>query len=395
MEESPFLPGGDVTPAERHHRFQGGPREDRSPFLYSRWGNPTCVAASAAIARLEAGGEALVTAWGMAAITMALFSVLKAGDHIVSSRSVYGGSSEVISGALPRYGIEVSLVDGTRTESFLEALRPNTRALYCETPANPTLALVDLEGLAKAIAGRTSPGTTTPPPVLIVDSTFASPFHQQPLKLGFDMVVHSCTKYLGGHSDLTMGVVVFQDNDRGRQLRDACWQSQKLFGGIASPFEAFLLLRGIKTLEVRLARQSQTALYLAKFLETHPVVARVHYPGLESHPQHELARRQMKRGFGGMISFEIRGGVEAGRIFAEGLKLITLAVSLGGVESLVQHPASMTHTMLSEEQRQAAGISAGLIRFSVGLEDPRDLREDLEQALNRTPQPSSSSSSRP
>eukprot|EP01102_Stenamoeba_stenopodia_P006569 TRINITY_DN1811_c0_g1_i1.p1 TRINITY_DN1811_c0_g1~~TRINITY_DN1811_c0_g1_i1.p1 ORF type:complete len:323 (-),score=79.77 TRINITY_DN1811_c0_g1_i1:77-1045(-) len=314
----------------------------------------------------------------MGAISTTLFALLKQGDHVVAPRSVYGGTMEVFAKVLPRFGVEVTFVEASSSQQYIEAINTNTKLIYAETPANPTLALVDLEAITSHLKKNNNTSAVT-----VVDSTFASPFHQTPLTLGFDIVIHSCTKYLGGHSDLTAGCIVTANTARGRELRDKCWHQLKLFGAVASPFDSFLLLRGTKTLAVRVGRQSRSAHELAGYLEAHPLVEKVHYPGLASHPQHELAKRQMKRGYGAMMAFEVKGGKEAGKIFIENLKLITLAVSLGGVESLASHPASMTHIMLTPEQRAAAGISDGLIRFSVGLEDPRDLRDDLENAFKQ------------
>eukprot|EP01116_Phalansterium_solitarium_P003624 TRINITY_DN1443_c0_g1_i1.p1 TRINITY_DN1443_c0_g1~~TRINITY_DN1443_c0_g1_i1.p1 ORF type:complete len:403 (-),score=139.45 TRINITY_DN1443_c0_g1_i1:105-1313(-) len=343
---------------------------DKSPWLYTRWGNPTTDVAEQAIAAVEGGeGGAFVTASGMAAITAALMSFVKAGDHIVAPAAVYGGTHELLRTFLCDFGVEVSFVDATEPANYDAAVRPNTKMLYGETPANPNMAVLDLDAFA-AIAKKHSL-------VSVVDSTFASPFNQQPLRHGVDIVVHSATKYLGGHSDLLAGCIVCAQPAHYKVIM----QTVKLFGATLSAFDSFLLARGIKTLDVRMRRHNKNALKVAQALERNPKVARVFYPGLQSHPQHELAKRQM-RGFGGMLAFEVVGGMEAARKLIESTKLVTLAVSLGGVESLVEHAASMTHTMVPREQRLASGITDGLIRLSVGIEGVQDLIADLEQALD-------------
>jgi methionine-gamma-lyase len=303
----------------------------------------------------------------MGAISATIFSLLSAGDHAVLGKALYAATTELARTLFPRFGIEVDFVDAADLAAVRKAMRPRTRMIFVETPTNPTLALCDLDGIA-AIGKET--GATT-----VLDNTFASPYNQNPLRHGIDVVVHSMTKYMGGHSDLTAGVVV------GRQeFIKRCWGLLKLFGASLSPFEAWLLIRGLKTLAVRVERQNQSALEVARFLKGHPAVERAHYPGLPDHPGHALARKQM-RGFGGMVSFELRGGVAAGTRLVESLRLITLAVSLGGAESLIVHPASMIHGKLSEADLRAAGISPGLLRLSVGLEAPADIIADLEHAL--------------
>jgi methionine-gamma-lyase len=268
---------------------------------------------------------------------------------------------------LPRFGVEVSFAEGSDLAALRSAVRPRTKLIFFESPTNPTLEICDLEGLARI--GREAGALT------VVDNTFASPYNQNPLRLGIDLVLHSMTKYIGGHSDLTGGVVVGK-----REHLEACWKMLKIFGACLSPFEAWLAIRGLKTLAVRVERQNSSALAVARHLSRHPAVDRVHYPGLPEHPGHGLAKKQM-RGFGGMVSFEMRGGLAAATRLVESLKLITLAVSLGGVESLIVHPASMIHGLLSEETLRAQGIQPGLLRLSVGLEASEDLIADLEQAM--------------
>jgi methionine-gamma-lyase len=334
---------------------------------YTRWGNPTVRQVEAIMAALEGGQQALALASGMGAISTALLARLSRGDHIVAGRSLYAATTELMRGVLPRYGIETTLVDPTEPDAFRRALRRNTRVLYVETPSNPRLDLTDLAAVAEIAREH---GCFT-----IADNTFATPFNQQPLSLGIDAVVHSATKYIGGHHDVTAGIIVGSADF----IRD-CWKHLKIFGPTLSPFDAWLLIRGLKTFGLRIERQNANALRIAEFLQAHPRVERVFYPGLPSHPHHDLARRQM-RGFGGMVSFEVTGGVKAGRRFVESVKLIKLAVSLGGVESLIQHPASMSHGPIPQEEREASGITEGLLRLSVGIEDVEDLIEDLEQAL--------------
>ncbi len=339
----------------------------RPTDFYTRWGNPTIRAAENVAASLEGVEAALAVSSGMAALTLVVFSHLDAGDHLVIGESIYSGVQEIATSVLPRYGIEATRVDSRDVHAIEAALRADTRLILVESPTNPTLDLCDLRRLADLGKRR---GIAT-----AVDNTFATPVLQRPQELGIDTVVHSATKYLGGHSDVTGGLVC-----SSKENIERAWKLLKLFGSCLSPFEAWLLQRGMKTLTLRVERQSRTALELARFLETHPRVERVHYPGLESHPQHALARLQMQ-GFGGMLAFEVDGGYDAGKAVAESLQVIQLAVSLGGVESIIQHPASMSHGMLAEDARRAARITPGLLRLSVGLEAVEDLQRDLERAL--------------
>jgi len=344
--------------------FTQMPAPDR---FYTRWGNPTTKQLEAAIAELEGAEAALAFSSGMGAISATIISILSSGDHAVFARSLYSATTELAQQVLPRFRVEVSFADASDLAAVRAAVRPETKLIFFESPTNPTLQVCDLEGLARI--GREAGALTA------VDNTFASPYNQNPLRAGIDLVLHSMTKYIGGHSDLTGGSVAGK-----RELIEPCWKMLKIFGACLSPFEAWLAIRGLKTLALRVERQNASALAVARHLSRHPAVERVHYPGLPEHPGHELARKQM-RGFGGMVSFEVRGGLAAATRLAESLKLITLAVSLGGVESLIAHPASTVHGLLPEETLCAAGIRPGLLRLSVGLEAAEDLIADLDQAL--------------
>lgn len=336
--------------------------------LYTRWGNPTTKQAEAVLADLEGGEAALCMGSGMGAITSTIVTLLAAGDHVVAGRSLYAATTELFSKVLSRFGVETTFVDQTHLAQVRAAIQPGrTRLLYVETITNPALHVADLDGLA-AIAREA--GITS-----LVDNTFATPVNVRPLEHGFDAVVHSLTKYLNGHADVVGGAVI-----GSRALIERVWYHMKIFGPSLSPFEAWLLLRGMRTLALRMERHNRSGLAIARFLAGHPKVERVHYPGLEDHPQHALAKRLLA-GFGGMVSFELRGGVDAGRRFVEAVDLVKLAVSLGGVESLVNHAASTTHTMIPRAARLEAGIADGLIRLSVGIEHEADLIADLEQAL--------------
>lgn len=335
-------------------------------YIYTRYGNPTLAAAEARLAELERGEAAIVTASGMAAISSALLAAVKAGEEIIATRQLYGGSYRLMRDVLPRLGITVRHVENDLA-GVERLVTPKTRVLYVESPTNPTLRLVDLRQAVK-LARRF--GLTS-----IVDNTFASPILQKPLELGFDAVAHSATKYLAGHSDLIAGAVV-----GGRAFIEQVRHMVIYLGGSMDPGAAFLLIRGLKTLEVRVRRQSTTALSVAKFLARHPRVERVHYPGLAAHPDHRLARRQM-RAFGAMLAFDVKGGVAAARRFCDRVRVFLLAASLGGVESLVVLPIYTSHYRMSRAELAAAGVQPGTVRVSIGLEDPQDLIEDLRQAL--------------
>jgi cystathionine beta-lyase/cystathionine gamma-synthase len=341
---------------------------DKHPSeFYTRYGNPTHQQVEATIAALEGGEAALVTSSGMGAIFPAVMSLLQSGDHVVAQHNHYTGTTKLLRDLLPRWGIERSFVDQTKTEEFAGAIRPNTKLIYVESPVNPLLHLTDLRAVAELAKTH---GITT-----IIDNTFATPVNQQPLKLGIDVVVHSATKYLGGHHDLSAGIIVASNS-----FIEQVWEFAIVSGAVLSPFDGWLLLRGMKTLGLRVERQNQNALALAQFLASHPKVERVNYPGLETHPQHALARRQMS-GFTGMMSVVLKGDYSAAESFISALKLAKCAVSLGGVETLVAPVAAMWGHQHTPEQRRAAGIADTLVRISVGIEDERDLLADFVQAL--------------
>ncbi len=336
--------------------------------VYTRHGNPTVRAVEDKVTELEGAGDSLAFSSGMAAISTVLLALVRSGENIVAMDSLYGGTFELLRDVLPRTGISVALVDGTDAAAVDRAFRRETRVLYLESPANPTMRVVDirrLSGLARARGALT-----------VVDSTFATPVNQKPLALGADVVVHSATKYLAGHSDLVAGTA-----SASSEIVTSVRGFRKILGGVMDPHAAWLLLRGLKTLLIRVERQNRTAADLAAFLKTHPAVERVHYPGLADHPDHSIARSQMS-GFGGMLSFEVKGGFEAASRFASSLRVASLAPSLGGVETLVTQPATTSHYWLSPEERAKAGISEGLVRVSVGLEDAEDLIQDFGTALS-------------
>jgi methionine-gamma-lyase len=337
-----------------------------SAYIYTRYGNPTLTIAEAKIAALEGAEDAIVAASGTAAISAALLSQLRAGDELIATRQLYGGSYRLLRDVFPRYGIVVRHVESDLA-GIEKLVNPRTKALYIETPTNPTLRLVDL---SKAVAFAKEWGI-----VSIVDNTFASPVLQKPLQMGFNMVVHSASKYLAGHSDVIAGAAA-GSAVLIRKVRENVIQ----LGGSMDPEAAFLLIRGMKTLEVRVERQCKNAMAVAKFLSRHPKVARVHYPGLPSHPDHNLARRQM-RAYGAMMAFDLKGGLPAARRFCDRVRVFLLAASLGGVESLVILPIYTSHYKMSAAELRAAGVEPGTVRVSVGLEDPDDLVEDLRQAL--------------
>ncbi len=337
--------------------------------FYTRYGNPAHMQAEATIAALENGEAALVASSGMGAIFAAVMTLLERGDHVVAQHNHYAATTKLFRDLLPRWGIERSFVDQTKTEEFAEAILPNTKLIYIESPVNPLLHLTDLRAVADLAKSH---GITT-----IIDNTFATPVNQQPLKLGIDVVVHSATKYLGGHHDLSAGAIVASSS-----FIEQAWEFSLVSGAVLSPFDAWLLLRGMKTLGLRVARQNKNALALAQFFESHPKVERVNYPGLESHPQHALARRQMS-GFTGMMSVVLKGDYSVAESFIISLKLAKCAVSLGGVETLVVPVAAMWSHQHSPEQRRAAGIGDTLVRISVGIEDERDLLADFAQALEK------------
>jgi methionine-gamma-lyase len=341
-------------------------------YIYTRYGNPTLAVAEAKLASLENAEAAVVTASGMAAISSALLAVLQSGDELISTRQLYGGAYRLMRDLFPRFGITVKYVEadlaGPHPGGMDSLVAPKTRALYIESPTNPSLGLVDIRR-AVAFAHKHKL-------VCLMDNTFASPVLQRPIELGVDLVLHSATKYLAGHSDVIAGAVI-----GSRALVDRVRSNIIYLGGSMDPSAAYRLIRGMKTLELRMRRQCETALAVARFLERHPKVERVHYPGLPSHPDHALARRQMHGGFGGMLSFDVKGGISAARSFCDHVRIFLLAASLGGVESLVVLPAYTSHYRMSAAELKAAGVAPGCVRVSIGLEDPADLIEDLRQAL--------------
>ena len=343
---------------------------EREGYVYTRISNPTQEAFEREMAFLEGAEAALAFSSGMAAISGVIFSLCKSGDNFVSSDTLYGGSHELFEATLPNFGIEAREVDGTNLQNISNAIDKNTRCIYIETPANPTMVIIDIEACAELARKHHIP--------LVVDNTFSTPFFQQPLKLGASIVVHSATKYIGGHGDTVAGVAVgykeYIDELRMGVLRD--------LGGVISPLNAWLLVRGLKTLALRMERHQENATQIAKYLQFHPKIKNVMYPGLSTHPQHDIAKKQMC-GYGGMISFEVKGGRKAGEKLMDSVELITLAVSLGDVDSLIEHPASMTHSTYKPEDLERVGISESLVRLSVGIEDPGDLIDDLSQALNK------------
>jgi len=342
---------------------------EQDGFIYTRIGNPTVRALEDAVAELENGCGGVATSSGMGAICTVYLALLNAGAHVVSTASVYGPTRGLMEKDFSRFGVESTYVDTCDLAQVENALRPNTKLVYVETPANPTMQVTDIEQVA-AIAHRNGC-------LLVVDNTFASPYLQRPLDLEADVVLHSVTKFINGHSDVVGGILVAKEMDIYKRLRRMMVNS----GCNMDPHQAFLVFRGLKTLGIRMERAQRSALEIARWLQIQPEVKAVRYIGLESHPQHELAKRQMK-GFGSMISFELEGGMQAGRLLMDGVRLAALAVSLGGVESLIEHPASMTHASISPEDRRSSGFSDGLVRYSVGIEDAEDLIADLRQALD-------------
>ena len=341
---------------------------DEEGYIYTRIGNPTIRALEDNVAELENGFGGIATSSGMGAVSTVFVALLSANDHVVSTDSVYGPSRGLVENHLSRFGVTSTFVNTSKLDDVESAFRPQTKVLYVETPANPSMQVTDIKAAAELAHAHNC--------LLVVDNTFASPYLQKPLDLGADVVLHSVTKFLNGHADIVGGIIVANTKELYKRIRSLMIN----FGCNMDPHQAFLVLRGIKTLAIRVERAQQNAMAIARWLENDPRVAWVRYIGLESHPQHELAKRQMS-GFGAMISFELKGGLEAGRQMMDRVRLATLAVSLGGVETLIEHPASMTHAGMSSENREAAGIGDGLVRYAVGIEDLEDLIADLKQAL--------------
>ena len=353
---------------------QGGRRFalEEDGYIYTRLGNPTTTVLENKIAALEEGEAAVATSSGMGAISSTLWTVLKAGDHIVTDKTLYGCTFALMNHGLTKFGVEVTFVDTSNLDEVKKAMKKNTRVVYLETPANPNLKIVDLEALAKL--AHTNPNT-----LVIVDNTFATPYMQKPLKLGADIVVHSVTKYINGHGDVIAGLVI-TNKELADQIRFVGLKD--MTGAVLGPQDAYYIIRGMKTFEIRMERHCKNARAVADFLNKHPKIQKVYYPGLETHPGYEIAKKQMKD-FGAMISFELKGGFEAGKALLNNLSLCSLAVSLGDTETLIQHPASMTHSPYTKEEREAAGITDGLVRLSVGLENVEDIIADLEQGLEK------------
>lgn len=355
---------------------QGGARfaGQEQGYIYSRLGNPTVAVLEEKLAALENAEAALAVSSGIGAVTTALWTALKAGDHVVADETLYGCTFAFLNHGISRFGVDVSFVDTSDLAAVKAALRPNTRVMYLETPANPNLKIVDLQALA-ALAHQHNPDL-----LVIVDNTFATPFLQRPLELGCDVALHSATKYLNGHGDVIAGMIAgkadFIAQCRSFGLKD-------MTGAVLGAFEAYLIIRGMKTLPLRVERHCQNAMTVAEFLQQHPAVERVYYPGLSAHPGHDVAVRQMHGGFGGILAFEVKGGFDAGKKVINSVQLAKVAVSLGDCETLIEHPASMTHSPYTPTERAAAGISEGLIRLAVGLENVEDIIADLKQALEK------------
>ena len=339
-------------------------------YIYTRLGNPTIKELEKTMATLENGFGGIATSSGMGAVNTLYLAYLGAGSHIICHEAVYGPSRVILETIYSRFGVEFTIVDTSDIEKVKGAFRPNTKLLYTETPANPTMSISDLKALAELAHEH---GV-----VLAVDNTFCSPYLQKPLDLGADIVLHSMTKFINGHADIVAGMLVAKKEEDYKKLRTVMMN----LGCNMDPHQAFLTRRGLKTLAIRIDRAQENAMVLAEFLEKHPKVQWVKYPGLKSHPQYDLARTQMS-GPGAMISFELKGGIDAGKILMNSVKIMLLAVSLGGIETLIQHPASMTHSKMSKEARHQAGITDGLVRLSVGIEKVEDLVRDMEQALGK------------
>lgn len=347
-------------------RFSG----EEDGYIYTRLGNPTQTDLEKKMAALENGESAIAVGSGMAAISGTILGLLDAGDHLIASESIYGSSHSLFEEILPRWNIEVSFIDMTDMNNLRDEIRDNTKVIYAETPSNPTMSMVDLKELAD-IAQKNSLTS-------VVDNTFMSPYLQKPLNFGIDIVVHSATKYISGHGDTIAGIIIgpeeLVEKFRMTTIKD--------IGAIIAPFDAFLLLRGLKTLAVRMDRSCENAKEIARFLKSHPAVEKVNYPGLPEHPQYKLGESQMKD-FGGLMSFELKGGLEDGKKLMNTVELCTLAVSLGDVDTLIQHPASMTHSVIPKEERVKAGIKDSLVRLSVGIEAVEDIVDDLKQSLDK------------
>jgi methionine-gamma-lyase len=345
--------------------FQG----EETGYVYTRMRNPTVEAMEDGVAILEGGAKAIGCASGMAAVHTLLASVLKAGDHLICTASSYGSTITLLQNVLPLFKIETSFVDTHKLDEVKKAIKPNTKLLFVESPCNPTMMMSDIAEISKIAKSANIK--------LAIDNTYCSPILQKPFELGADYIIHSMTKFINGHADVVAGIIVIKNEEEFPHFR----KMMNHFGGIIDPFNAFLVHRGIKTLKLRVEAQQKNAQLIAEFLEKHPKVEWVLYPGLKSHPQYELGQRQM-RGSGALMVFEVKGGIEAGKTLMNNTEIIQLAVSLGGIESLIQHPASMTHALMGPEARLAGGISDGMVRLSVGIEDANDLIAELDRILN-------------
>lgn len=351
---------------------QGGKRFalEEEGYIYSRLGNPTTAVFEEKIAALEGGEAAVATSSGIGAITSTLWTLLKAGDHVIADKTLYGCTFAYLNHGVAKFGVEVDFIDTSDLELVRKTMKSNTRVVYLETPANPNMKVADIKAVAEI--AHTNPNT-----LVVVDNTFATPFCQRPLELGCDVVVHSVTKYLNGHGDVIAGVVISKkeiiDQVRLVGVKD-------MTGSVLGPTEAFYIIRGMKTFELRMRRHCENAMKVAEYLEAHDKIEKVYYPGLKSHDGYEVASKQMEA-FGGILAFELKGGFEAGKTLLNNVKMAALAVSLGDAETLIQHPASMTHSPYTKEERLAAGITDGLVRLSVGLENIEDIIADLEYGL--------------
>jgi cystathionine beta-lyase/cystathionine gamma-synthase len=368
-QEAEPAAGATIVPVYQTATYTQDAVGEHRGYEYSRSGNPTRTALEICLASLEGGRFGLAYGSGMAAIAGAM-QLVSGGEHVVVADDLYGGSHRLFTQVLPRYGVRFSYVDATRPEEVAKAIEPATRMIWIESPTNPLLRLIDIAACGE-IAARAGA-------LLVVDNTFATPYLQNPLTLGAHVVVHSTTKYIGGHSDVIGGALVLDDEELWKKLRF----TRNATGGVPGPWDAWLTLRGLKTLAIRMRQHETNAARVAAFLRSHRAVARVHYPGFPDHPGHEIAKRQM-RGFGGMVTIDVQGGETAALMLCRSTRLFSLGESLGGVESLIGYPWSMSHAAFAEEDRVAKGITQATVRLSVGIEDAGDLCDDLDQALAR------------
>jgi cystathionine gamma-synthase/cystathionine gamma-lyase len=361
--------GAIITPIYQTSTYVQEELGKHKGYEYARTGNPTRTALESCLASLESAKHGLAFSSGLGA-TNTVMNLLSQGDHVVVGEDVYGGTYRIFDKVFKRYGVEFSFIDSTDINNTAKAIRNNTKMIWLETPTNPLLRLADIEAHVRLAKEKKL--------ISVVDNTFASPYFQRPLELGIDLVVHSTTKYLGGHSDVVGGAILTSRDD----LHETLKFHQNAVGAVPGPFDSWLVMRGLKTLAVRMREHEKNAIAIAQFLEKHEAIEKVYYPGLPSHPQHQLAKKQM-HGFGGMVSCVVKGGMESAKKILAGTKLFALAESLGGVESLIGHPATMTHASIPKADREARGIADGLIRLSVGIEDLEDLTADLQAALSR------------